>query len=170
MPDLGIDKYCRRDANQLSKIDEDPLCSFFVVNIHLPLSTLKAYYKIIKEFEDYLSSLVRSDFWDFLNFKFQNIDFTKDSPSSSYRSYLKYRSVLKQFLMKIYSLPKEMFIKSSCPKTSKNKNSARFVLADKHVKDAFSELISLNKFEDAMILYLIYTLCISVESVSMITL
>ena len=57
MSDLGIDKYCRRDANQLSKIDEDPLYSFFVANIHLPLSTLKAYYKIIKLFEDYSPSL-----------------------------------------------------------------------------------------------------------------
>ena len=43
-------------------------------------------------------------------------------------------------------------------------------MIDKHVKDSFSELISYNRFEDEIILYLIYTLSLSAESVSIITL
>ena len=90
IPNVELQNFCRRDAKLFGKMIDDPVCAFFVANIQLPLPTLKAYYKIIKEFEDYSPSLHWTDFDKFLKFKFAHIQTSYELSISQHRDYLKY--------------------------------------------------------------------------------
>ena len=159
----------KRDVKFQRKTNLDLINNFFQINSCIKPTTLKRYLPILKDFQNMYPSLYPSNVFDYLKIKFELNG--KDDCSVNFKrsTYFKYKYLLKNFMNMSYWLPESYFNSLDKPIPFINNNKDEVKISSKDVVSAYTQLIKLKMFDDALLIQLLFSLSLDAENLSMIT-
>ena len=159
----------KREAKNLRRIYEEMFEIFADKMRHIKDSTIRFYAHIICQFIIYSPSVDPNDVEGFIMFKFKLNKKSGILKSRLKGNALNYYKCINRFLAIIYSSEYSVLCPEFAKKCVLSDNSNEHLLSVLELTNAYVDLMNKNKFEDALILQLMYCLGANIDTIVLMT-
>ena len=158
----------RRENKDIQKADDELIMRFVDSLASYSSITINRYKNILESFKEFSPNLDPKDVLLYLKKKFCMNSVNTKSKTYSLSTFLKYKHLLHQFMLFNYHLPLNYYDKLNQIKINSYSSKEKVSKIEVDTIAAYNQLLSLEQYDDALLLQLLYSLSLHPNNLCML--